>query len=73
MSPQPQPEAFELRAAVAELEQLEAYFQNPTTNFEEALQQYQRAKKLVAEIETYLAKVTTTLEVLDQEDLKSEE
>jgi len=59
------PKDFHLETAMQQLEELEAYFQKPTFNLEEAIKKHKEALDLAKEITGYLHKAEQSLERLN--------
>lgn len=56
---------FRLRDKIAELEKLEAYFEKPEMDLEEAIQKHTEALVLAKEITAYLEKAESSLKQLE--------
>ncbi len=64
---------FDLSKNIAELEELERYFQSPDMNLEEAIEKHKQALELSKKIIAYLNTVESTLKQINISELKNQE
>ncbi len=60
---------FSLQEKMSQLEALEAYFQRPDMNLEEAIEKHKQALGLAKEILEYLEKAETTIQKIDMQSI----